>query len=305
MVPPDPTRRALLAAGVGAAFALPAAREAAAGRSPGPPPSGGMKFALKVGMIGAGANLAEKLALAKRVGYDGVELDSPCEHPLDEVLAAKASAGIEIPGVVDSAHWRDTLGDPDAAVRARGVAALETALRDARAWGATSVLLVPGVVNERMAYDDVMRRSRAEVARCLPLAEELGVDILFENVWNGFLLTPVEAARYVDEFESPRVGWHFDVGNVVNFGWPEQWIRILGARIKKLDVKEFSREKRDREGLWKGFAVEIGEGDCGWERVREALRDVGYSGWAAAEVGGGDEARLADVLRRMRAVLTP
>jgi len=137
------------------------------------------------------------------------------------------------------------------------------------------------------------------VKKALPLAAELGVQILFENVWNGFLLSPLEAARYVDAFESPWVGWYFDIGNIVNFGWPEQWIAILGPRIKKLDVKEYSRKRRDDEGLWKGFQVEIGEGDCGWPAVMAALDAIGYEGWASAEVQGGDAARLADIARRM------
>ena len=122
-------------------------------------------------------------------------------------------------------------------------------------------------------------------------------------MWNNFLLSPLEAARYVDGFESAWIGWYFDVGNVVRYGWPDQWIRILGGRILKLDIKEYSREKRDNEGLWKGFNVEIGDGDCDWPAVRAALRDIGYEGWATAEVRGGDEARLSDIAKRMNGAL--
>jgi hexulose-6-phosphate isomerase len=139
-----------------------------------------------------------------------------------------------------------------------------------------------------------------------PLAAELGIRIAFENVWNNFLLSPLEAARYSDELQRgvdrPVFGWHFDIGNIVNYGWPEHWIEALGPRILKLDVKEFSRKRRDDEGLWKGFGVEIGEGDVGWDRVRAALRRIGYRGWAAAEVGGGGPERLADIARRMDTV---
>ena len=165
------------------------------------------------------------------------------------------------------------------------------------------MLLVPAVVNKQVSYDEAWERSTAEVRTVLPRAEELDVKIAIENVWNGFLLSPLEAARYVDQFEGDRVGWYFDVGNVVNYGFPEQWVRILGSRILKLDVKEYSRKRRDEEGLWKGFGVEIGEGDCDWPAVRAALREVGYSGWATAEVGGGGEERLADIKARMDAVL--
>jgi hexulose-6-phosphate isomerase len=200
---------------------------------------------------------------------------------------------------VDSVHWHKTLGDPDEGVRAEGLEALQTAIRDCHAYGGGSVLLVPAVVSEGMSYEDAYKRSQEEIRKAIPLAEEMGVKISFENVWNNFLLSPLEAARYVDEFESPAVGFHFDVGNVVLYGWPEHWIRTLGHRITRLDIKEYSRSKLDNEGRWKGFEVEIGDGDCGWERVMQALRDIGYEGWAAAEVRGGDEARLTDIAQRM------
>jgi L-ribulose-5-phosphate 3-epimerase len=261
------------------------------------------KKAVKIGMVEGKLSLLEKFQLLEKLGFDGVELDSPSALNPDEVLKARDATKIVIPGVVDSVHWSKTLGDPDPKVRDEGRIALETALRDCKRYGGTSVLLVPAVVNKTISYADAWERSHAEIIKVLPLAAELGVTIAFENVWNHFLLSPLEAVRYVDSFASPFVGWHFDVGNVVNYGWPDQWIRTLGSRIKKLDVKEYSRKKRDEQGLWKGFDVEIGEGDCDWPAVRKALADVGYSGWAAAEVAGGDEARLRDVAARMDRVL--
>jgi sugar phosphate isomerase/epimerase len=153
----------------------------------------------------------------------------------------------------------------------------------AKRYGASSVLLVPAVVNQDVSYADAYTRSQAEIRQAVPLAEELGVKIAIENVWNHFLLSPLEAARYVDEFRSPAVGSHFDVGNVINNGWPEQWIRILGPRIQKLHIKEFSRKKRDQEGLWKGFAVEFLTGDNNWPAVMKAVDDVNYRGWAIVE----------------------
>ena len=212
-----------------------------------------IKKALKYGMIGEGegATIAEKFATAKAAGFDGVEMDSPSDLDADEILAARDASGLAIPGVVDSAHWRDTLSHPEAEVRARGLAALETALRDAATFGATTVLLVPAVVNEQVSYADAYARSQAEIRKALPLAEEVGVKIAIENVWNGFLLSPLEAARYIDEFESDHIGWYFDIGNIVNYGWPHHWIEALGQRILKLDIKDFSRTKRDEEGLWK------------------------------------------------------
>jgi len=216
---------------------------------------------------------------------------------------ARDATKLPIHGVVDSVHWRKPLSHPKPEVRAEGRAALETALRDCRKLGGSTVLLVPAVVNKQVPYDAAYERSQKEIRKVLPLAAELKMKIALKNVWNGFLLSPLEARRYVDEFESPWIGWYMDVGNVVNFGWPEQWIRILGQRVLKVDVKGFSRKKRNDEGLWKGFAVEIGDGDCGWPEVRKALADVGYDGWATAEVGGGGKERLSDIRKRMAKVL--
>ncbi|MCL4742115.1 MAG: sugar phosphate isomerase/epimerase [Phycisphaerales bacterium] len=296
------SRREFVMASAVAAAALAAAPAGA--RAAQRLPRSRLRKALKYGMIAEGSTVTEKFSIARECGFEGVEMDAPGGPPADEVRRASEQTGLEVPGVVDSVHWRQTLGDPDPDVRAQGRAALEQAIRDCKAYGGTSVLLVPAVVNKRIPYADAYERSQAEIRRVLPLASDLGITIAFENVWNHFLLSPIEAARYTDEFESPMVGWHFDVGNVVNFGWPEQWIRTLGKRITRLDVKEFSRRKRDEEGLWKGFAVEIGDGDCDWPAVMAALDDIGYQGWAAAEVAGGDAARLRDIASRMDRVFT-
>jgi len=106
----------------------------------------------------------------------------------------------------------------------------------------------------------------------------------------------------VDEFESPMVGWYFDVGNIVRYGWPEQWIRILGKRIIKLHVKEYSRKKADQEGVWKGFNAELLEGDCSWPAVMTAVREVGYTGWFTAEIGGGRRERLENIATLMERI---
>lgn len=257
------------------------------------------KKAVKIGMVRIDGSLHDKFALLKRLGFDGVEMDAPNKHPLEEVLQARDATGLQIPSVVDSAHWRDTLSHPEAEVRARGVAALEQALRDAKAYGATSVLLVPAVVKKEVSYADAYTRSQECIRRMLPLAAELKIQIALENVWNDFLLSPLETARYIDEFDSPWVRMHFDVGNVVRYGWPEHWIRTLGPRIVKLDIKEFSRSKSDAEGLRKGFAVELLEGDCDWPTVMAALREIGYEGWGAAEIPGGGEDRLREIAARM------
>lgn len=265
-----------------------------------------IRKALKIGMIGVGGTLAEKFAAARDAGFAGVELDSPGPYEAEEVLAAKHATGIEVPGVVLSTHWNKPFNHPEAAVRDEADAALETALRDCKAFGGTTVLVVPAVVNQSMPYDDAYRLSQAAMRRAAPLAQELDVSIAFENVWNNFLLSPLEAARYCDElreFAPGRTfGWYFDIGNIVNYAWPEQWVRVLGDRILKLDVKDFSRKQRDENGLWHGFSVEIGDGDAGWARVAVSLREIGFTGWAAAEVAGGGPERLADIARRLDTV---
>jgi hexulose-6-phosphate isomerase len=258
-----------------------------------------LRKALGIGMIEAGATLAEKFALARDCGFEGIEMDGPSGRELEDVLAARDRAGLAIPSVVDSVHWQHSLGDPDPAVRARGRAGLEGALRDAQAYGAKSVLLVPAVVDKQRPYDLAWKHSIAEIRATVPLAKELGVRIAVENVWNNFLLSPLEAKRYLEEIGSDLVGWHLDLGNLLIYGWPEQWTRILGPHVLQLHIKEYSRKKLDEDGRWDGFAVELGEGDNDWPAIMQALDDIGYDGWGIAEVGGGDAARLADVSVRM------
>jgi hexulose-6-phosphate isomerase len=234
--------------------------------------------------VGVKGSVLEKFKAVKEAGFEGVE---PMSHMVqDEVMKALEETGLKAASVCCSTHWDQTLSDPNPATREKGLEGLKQTLRDARRYGASSVLLVPAVVNKQVSYADAYSRSQAEIRKALPLAEELGVKIAIENVWNQFLLSPMEAARYVDEFNSPWIGWHFDVGNVVTYGWPEQWIRILNKRILKLHIKEFSRKKRDAEGLGKGFDVEFLKGDNDWPSIMKALDEVGYNGWGIAEQGG-------------------
>jgi hexulose-6-phosphate isomerase len=279
------------ATGAGSNCTVPAAGGPARGRI--------LRKALGIGMIDVPGTLADRFLLARDCGFAGIEMDAPSDLATDEVLAARDAAGLEIPSVVDSVHWRQTLADPDPEVRRAGRAGLEAALRAAADYGARSVLLVPCVVRQDIPYDLAWQRSQDEILRVLPLARELGVRIAIENVWNQFIMSPLEAARYVDELGGDPVGWHLDLGNLVTYGWPEHWVRALGPRVLQLHVKDFSRKKRDEEGLWKGFAVELGEGDVDWPATMRALDEIRFDGWGIAEVAGGDEARLRDVSARM------
>ena len=284
--------------------------------------------AVKYGMIGGGSTVAEKLKIAKEAGFDGVELDSPSDLDRDEVLAARDESEIEIPGVVDSVHWTQTLSDPDPAVRMAGRHALEQAILDCRAYGGSQVLLVPGVVNADVGYREAYERSQAELARVLPFAAEQGVRIALENVWNNFLLSPLEVRRYIEELSwlpgggwmtasgvrlvehrlkfvnEPVLGAYVDIGNLWHAGWPVHWLEAIGRRhVFRLDIKGYSRAKADKEGKWAGFGVEIGDGDVPWDSVREWIAKEGWRGWAVAEVRGGDLARLNDIAARMDRVL--
>jgi hexulose-6-phosphate isomerase len=250
-----------------------------------------------------GATILEQFKILKEAGFDGLEINAPSGKQ-DEYLAAFKETGLQCEGVVDAVHWNTTLSDPDATRRNTAVEMLKKALRECKLYGGTSVLLVPAVVNKGVSYDDAYKRSQEEIRKAIPVAEETGVKIAIENVWNMFLLSPLEAARYVDEFNSPMVGWHFDIGNILNYGWPEQWIRILGKRILKLHIKEYSRKKRDTSGPGAGFGVLLLEGDNDWPAIMKALDDVGYAGgWATAEVGGGDLEKMKDVSARLDRIL--
>jgi L-ribulose-5-phosphate 3-epimerase len=280
-----------------ATAAAPPATPSAAARRP-------YKKAVMYGMIGEGKTVLDKFRILKDCGFDGVEMDSPTGLNRDDIKRASEETGILIEGEVDSAHWRETLTHNDPKMREAGVRALETALRDCAFLGGTSVLLVPGVVDKSVSYDVAYRRSQENIRRVIPLAREVGVKIAVENVWNHFLLSPLEAARFIDEFEAPDVmRWHFDIGNIIAFGWPEHWIRILGKRIVKLHIKEYSRTKQNKEGMGKGFDVELLEGDNDWPAVMKALDEVGYNTWACAEVGGGGRQRLKTIAEKMDRIL--
>jgi len=229
---------------------------------------------------------AGEIAFDPGARVDGVE--PGVNDPVDpvELKAAAEETGVAIHGVV-LGSVEDLSGAVDRAVL----------------YGAESVLITAGRVDGTTPYAVNYDRTQETIRLALPYAAERRVTLLLENVWNNFLLSPLEMRRYVDELDSEWLGVYFDVGNVVRFGWPEHWIAVLGKRIKKLDIKEYSREKQNNEGLWKGFNVKIGAGSIDWVAVRNELVGIGYEGWATAEVSGGGRERLADIGRRMDKVL--
>ena len=296
-----PTRRDFLCqsafAGVAGAAALGAGPLFAADRAAGPTK---YKKAVKIGMVEVRGSLAEKFQLLKELGFAGVELNSPGGPEPDEVQRAIDATGLIVHGVVDSTHWRTTLSDPNPSVRAEAVEDLKTAIRASKAYGGTSVLLVPAVVGENATYEQAWERSIPEIKKALPLAEDEGIHVLMENVWNNFLTDAKETVRYLDELDSKMVGAYFDVGNAVRYAPPVEWIRTLGNRIVKLDIKEYSNAKAKQEGdPGAGFRVELLEGECDWPAVMDEMEKIEWSGWGTAEIPGGDRERLQEIARRM------
>ncbi len=261
-----------------------------------------IKKGIMWGSIGTGETIQEKFMAAKNAGFAGIE---PVSH-LDrkDVISARDNTGLQIPSVYGGLHGKYPLSHPDASIREMGIDALRHTIEDASIYGADTVLLVPGRVSAEVSYDDCWNRSVDEIKKVLPMAERLNVKIAIENVWNNFLLSPIEAARYVDQFESPYVKFYFDCGNVLVYGWPEQWIKILGKRIVKVHIKEYSNKIADSDGKWAGFRVNLMEGDVNWPAVMKALDDINYSDWAIIEQPGGNTTEgLADLSARLTKIL--
>ncbi len=255
-----------------------------------------IKKGIMWGSLRAGNTIAEKFQAAKLAGFDGVEVNSHLDR--NEVLKAMDSTGLPVPSVCDDRHWKYMLSDPDPKIRELGIEALRLSLEDAKAYGADTVLLVPGRVNETVSYDVCWNQSIEEIKKVIPLAEKLKVKIAIENVGNNFLLSPLEAANYVDQFGSQMIASYFDCGNILAYGWPEQWIRILGKRIAKVHIKDNRRKRVE------GESVKLGEGDVNWPAVMKALDDIGYRNWTTIEHPGGDTPEgLKDLCDRLIKIL--
>lgn len=252
---------------------------------------------LKIGMIKVSGSLTDKFKAAKAAGFKGVELNFP-GNDVKEAKQAIAESGLPVDGSVCGAHWTVRHTSPDAATRAKALENLQQALRDTHEVGGHSVLLVVGK-GEDGPENEIWPRSVENIAKAVPLAAELGVQIVIENVWNQFLYNHDGGAdqkadkfvKYVDEFRSPWVGMQFDIGNHWKYGSMGDWIRQLGHRVLKLDVKGFSRAQSK-------FTA-IGEGDIDYADVRKALIEINFHGWLAAEVAGGDLEYLKGVSAQM------
>jgi len=240
---------------------------------------------------------AERFTIAREAGFDAIEMQTIAkEEEAAEIRDASRTTGLRIHSVMNMDHWRLPISSGDPEVVNGSVKGMETSLRNAALWGADTVLLVPAVVDAKTSYKDAYTRSQAVIKeRLLPLAKELKVVIAVEEVWNKFLLSPLEFARYVDEFDSPQLRAYFDVGNVVLYAFPQDWIRTLGPRIVKIHLKDFNFDRQNGRFTWKN----IGEGDIDWPAVRQALADIQYSGYVTTEVEAGDAAYLKDLASRV------
>jgi hexulose-6-phosphate isomerase len=272
------------------ASALPLAAKGAAAPGPRLP----IRKAVLISMLPKEMSYADRFKLAGDVGFQAVECQTVTgQDEMEQIKKASEAAKIPIHSVMNMKHWKFPLSSSDPAVVAESMKGMETSLRNAHFWGAETVLLVPAVVDPKTSYKDAWVRSQENIRKLIPLAEELKVVIALEEVWNKFLLSPLEFVTYVDEFKSPWIRSYFDVGNVVLFGYPQDWIRTLGKRIVKVHLKDFRYKNHLAE------MVPLREGDIKWPEVYKAFAEVGYHGTATVELPAGDEAYLREVGRRV------
>ena len=259
--------------------------------------AGNPKKAVLISMLPKERSYRERFQMAVDVGFAGIEMQTVTDAAeAAEIKEASDRTGLKVHSVMNADHWEYPLSSDDPAVVAKSVAGMETSLRNAKLWGAGAVLLVPAVVNPQTSYRDAWTRSQKVIReRLLLLAEELKVIVAVEEVWNKFLLSPLEFARYVDEFDSPWLKAYFDVGNVLFYGYPQDWIRTLGPRIVRIHLKDFQVDRSKGRFDWKN----LGEGDLDWVEVRKALSEIGYDGWVTTEIDGGDAVYLKDVVGRV------
>jgi len=302
-----PTRRDFLkssataacAAGIGGGlarnlFAAPVAAASSAVETVPFPSELSIKKGLVYDMLPAKLSHSDRFKMARDAGFELVQAPTtPDEREAEEIKKAAAGANMRIDSVMNMDHWQYPLSSSDSAVVEKSLAGMRTSLHNAKLWGSDAVLLVPAVVNAQTSYRDAWSRSQSQIRKLLPLAEELKIVIAIEEVWNKFLLSPLEMTTYIKEFQSPWIQAWFDVGNVVLYGYPQDWIRTLGKSIAKVHLKDFKRKKDGFE--W----VNLGDGDVDWAAVRDAFREIGYAGSAICELDAGDEAYLRDVSRRV------
>jgi len=250
-----------------------------------------------ISMLPKQGSYVERFAIAREAGFEAIEMRTVIrDDEAAEIREAAGKTGLRVHSVMNEDHWRFPLSSSDPETVNRSVLGMEASIRNAALWGADAVLLVPAVVDAATSYRDAWTRSQRVIReRLLPAAREAKVVIAIEEVWNKFLLSPLEFARYVDELESPLARAYFDVGNVVIYAFPQDWIRTLGSRIVKVHLKDFQFDRSNGRFAWKN----LGEGDIDWPEVRRALDEIGYAGYVTTELQAGDAVYLKDVSGRV------
>jgi len=243
-------------------------------------PNRKLRKAIMYSTIGVKGSVLEKCRVMKEAGFEGVEPMGGMDR--EEVLAALKETGLQAASVCCHTHWQKPLSAPDEATRKLGLDGLVQSLQDAKTYGATSVLFVPGVARDGVTYQQCFERSIGEIRKAIPVARDAGVKIAIENVGNNFVMSPEQAIAYLDAINSEWVGWHFDIGNAGRVGPAERWIQLLGKRIVKIHVKDF-RAKPTAPGASNGGPPKLLDGDTNWPAVMKALDDAGYSGWGISE----------------------
>ncbi|HOV94039.1 MAG TPA: sugar phosphate isomerase/epimerase family protein [Spirochaetales bacterium] len=254
-----------------------------------------MKKGINYWSFSKGKPLTQAMSLAKEAGFTGIEfcidesgeLSISCgEDEIHEVRHELDRIGLEVASICSWLGWVYPLTSDDKEMRLRAQSILHKMVDIAVGLGTDTILCVPGYVgcdfvanSEIIPYEVAIERAREGIGQVLPYAASRGVTLAIENVWNKMLLSPLEMRAFVDSFNSPFVGTYFDVANCILTGYPDQWIRILGPRIKRIHFKDYRRDP----GGFRGF-VELLAGDVDFRAVMRALRDVGFNNYCTAEI---------------------
>jgi L-ribulose-5-phosphate 3-epimerase len=267
-------------------------------------PKRNLHKAIMYSTIGVKGSVLEQFRAMKHAGFEGVEPMGGMKR--EEVIAAFKETGLQAASVCCHTHWENPLSAPDEATRKIGFDGLVISLHDAKAYGAGSVLLVPGVARNGVTYQECFDRSIVEIKKAIPVAKETGVKISIENVGNNFIVKPEQAVEYLDAINSEWVGWHFDIGNAGRIGPAERWISVIGRRINRIHVKDYSA-KPTAAAVTGARQPKLLDGDTNWPAVMKALDDAGYSGWAISEQPANQAADVEtarDLAQRMDRIFT-
>jgi hexulose-6-phosphate isomerase len=255
-----------------------------------------MKKSVNLWILPGNVKFEDGLKMIKDAGFEAVEVNTTeeggvlnlnCkEDEAKKVAETIRKNGLEIASLLVGQFWKYPLSSPNPEIRKKGEELLEKGIKIAKYLGTDAILVVPGVVaslsgeGEIVSYDIAYKNSQESIKKYVELAEKYNVYICVENVWNKFLLSPVEMKRFVEEIGSEYVKVYFDVGNILIIGFPEMWIRILGKLIKRIHLKDFKLSVGNINGF-----CDLLEGDVNWYEVIKALKEIGYDSYLTAELG--------------------